>query len=71
MKICKRCGHKWNPRVQNPHSCPKCKTYYWEGKGVDIKDDKKFHSKTSLKTIDTWGKGDILKVNARRENNER
>jgi len=26
---CKRCGHKWNPRADNPTTCPKCKSYKW------------------------------------------
>lgn len=23
----KRCGHKWNSRVEQPKTCPKCKHY--------------------------------------------
>jgi len=26
---CKRCGHKWIPRVPNPRRCPKCLRYDW------------------------------------------
>jgi predicted Zn-ribbon and HTH transcriptional regulator len=26
---CKRCGHKWTPKVENPQSCPRCKRYDW------------------------------------------
>jgi len=29
-KECKRCGHKWIPRLErNPVLCPKCKSAYW------------------------------------------
>ncbi|MEE9364809.1 MAG: hypothetical protein V3U92_19585 [Cellulophaga sp.] len=27
--ICKRCGHSWIPRVENPKWCPYCKSPYW------------------------------------------
>ena len=26
---CKKCGHEWNARVENPTSCPRCKRYDW------------------------------------------
>ena len=26
---CKRCGHKWTARKDNPARCPKCKSWYW------------------------------------------
>ena len=29
---CKKCGHKWIPRKENPEVCPKCKTYSWKEK---------------------------------------
>jgi len=28
--LCKRCGHKWLPRIKDPRQCPKCKTAYWD-----------------------------------------
>ena len=28
-KICLRCGHKWIAQVDNPVSCPRCKSSYW------------------------------------------
>ncbi len=28
--ICKRCGHKWIPRVPKPRRCPKCLAYDWD-----------------------------------------
>jgi len=28
-KMCKRCGHRWQPRVLNPVRCPKCQSPYW------------------------------------------
>jgi len=27
---CKRCHHKWTPRVPNPRECPRCKSPYWD-----------------------------------------
>ena len=26
---CKRCGHLWRPRKENPVQCPKCKSLLW------------------------------------------
>ena len=26
-KKCKKCGLEWVARVENPKTCPKCKTY--------------------------------------------
>lgn len=26
---CKRCGHSWLPRTDNPQKCPKCGSYRW------------------------------------------
>jgi len=26
---CKRCGHTWTPRVDNPVVCPKCNSARW------------------------------------------
>ncbi|MBA7546620.1 hypothetical protein ES705_39012 [subsurface metagenome] len=26
---CKRCGHRWMPRVENVLLCPRCKSPYW------------------------------------------
>ncbi len=26
---CKRCGHKWSPRVAEPRNCPNCKQPKW------------------------------------------
>ena len=28
--VCKRCGHKWFPRVPNPERCAKCNSPYWD-----------------------------------------
>ncbi len=33
---CKRCGHKWVPRIPDPRICPGCKHYKW-----DIEKDEK------------------------------
>lgn len=30
ISMCKKCGHEWVARVDNPAQCPKCKTYKWE-----------------------------------------
>jgi predicted Zn-ribbon and HTH transcriptional regulator len=27
---CKRCGHKWIPRVESPVACPKCHSAKWD-----------------------------------------
>lgn len=29
---CVKCGHEWTPRVNDPQSCPKCKSRKWRGK---------------------------------------
>lgn len=26
---CKRCGHKWVPRISSPAVCPNCHSPYW------------------------------------------
>jgi predicted Zn-ribbon and HTH transcriptional regulator len=28
--VCKRCGHKWLPRIRDPVLCPKCKSARWK-----------------------------------------
>jgi len=28
-KICLRCGNKWIAQKENPVSCPRCKSTYW------------------------------------------
>ena len=27
---CKRCGHRWVPRIRDPVQCPKCKSARWQ-----------------------------------------
>ena len=27
---CKRCGHEWASKSEQPTVCPKCKTPYWD-----------------------------------------
>lgn len=27
--ICKYCKYEWNPRVDNPRECPRCKRVIW------------------------------------------
>ncbi len=34
MKQCKRCGHKWNNKVETPVACPACKRYDWDKEKV-------------------------------------
>jgi len=29
VNVCKKCGHRWVSRVENPRQCPKCKSYGW------------------------------------------
>ena len=31
-KRCRKCGHEWLPRVDDPLECPNCKTRDWEDK---------------------------------------
>jgi len=31
-KVCIRCSHTWESRVENPKVCPKCKSPYWNTK---------------------------------------
>ena len=26
---CKKCGYKWESKLENPLSCPRCKRYDW------------------------------------------
>jgi rubrerythrin len=28
--VCKRCGHKWVKRTEDPVRCPGCKSPYWD-----------------------------------------
>ena len=30
MLVCLRCGHKWEPLVENPIRCPSCKSLRWK-----------------------------------------
>ena len=34
---CKRCGHKWESRTENPKACPACKSYAWNKNKKDFK----------------------------------
>jgi len=36
---CKRCGHKWMPRIANPPLCPSCHSPYWS-KEKELLDNK-------------------------------
>lgn len=29
VRTCKRCGHKWVPRISSPAVCPSCHSPYW------------------------------------------
>ena len=35
---CKKCGHKWAPRIPNPPTCPHCRTYYWNKPKQGVRD---------------------------------
>ncbi len=42
---CRRCGHKWVPKVEDVRSCPKCKSPFWDRAkeikaGADTKEKK-------------------------------
>ena len=32
VKVCRRCNHRWTPRVQNPRKCPACWSAKWQSK---------------------------------------
>jgi len=38
---CKLCGKVWQPRVENPQTCVKCKRYDWNDSKQEIKGRKK------------------------------
>jgi len=29
LNSCLRCGHEWEPKLEEPRQCPKCKSAYW------------------------------------------
>jgi Zn finger protein HypA/HybF involved in hydrogenase expression len=29
---CRKCGHKWIPRKEDIHKCPRCQSRGWQGK---------------------------------------
>lgn len=31
---CKRCGHRWIPRLENPRMCPRCKSARWNDESI-------------------------------------
>lgn len=43
---CKRCGHSWLSSKENPRSCAKCKSNYWNTykKGDDRRKDERIPS---------------------------
>lgn len=51
---CKRCGHKWVPRLNgHPTVCPKCKSPYWDKKR---KLPKTYWNKPEVaKVVKDWG----------------
>lgn len=30
MLVCKRCGYKWNQKLESPKRCPNCISPYWD-----------------------------------------
>ena len=55
MKHCKRCGHRWLPRVAKPACCPVCKSRVYEKQLANRKrkvgekdEDKQLHNTGSL-----------------------
>lgn len=28
--VCQKCNYQWQPRVNKPVQCPKCKSYNWD-----------------------------------------
>ena len=39
MNKCKKCGHEWLSRVEEPIECPKCKSYKWN-RAIEDKENK-------------------------------
>jgi len=37
QKQCKKCGHTWAAMVENPRTCPRCKSYSWDKARIRIK----------------------------------
>lgn len=42
---CKRCGHTWIPRIDNPIRCSKCKNKRWDEVVDDIKEEEEENDK--------------------------
>jgi rubrerythrin len=38
---CKRCGHKWVPRISSPAVCPNCHSPYWNKSPVTKRGDRR------------------------------
>lgn len=38
---CKRCGHRWRPRIESPHFCPRCRSLLWYKTDVEIGPDRR------------------------------
>ena len=34
LNVCRRCGHKWQPRLEKARICPKCKRADWDQEGT-------------------------------------
>lgn len=35
---CNACGWKWIPKVDDPVTCPRCKSYRWKAQTTTLKD---------------------------------
>jgi hypothetical protein len=38
LNECKSCRWRWLPRTEHPRRCPRCQSYWWNGKPVDFVD---------------------------------
>jgi uncharacterized OB-fold protein len=47
---CKRCGHEWIPRVENPKWCSRCNSPYWDKERVrQIMKEVEYNADTQIK----------------------
>lgn len=54
---CKRCGHRWEKRVEEPIECPYCKSFRWKVPPKEITIKKK-----ELKRIENEIKKDTKEI---------
>ena len=60
---CKRCGHVWTPRSDNPQMCPRCKSYKWN----TAKDKVEVAHVMVSEELESYNIGDLIKEKLRDE----